>query len=245
MRRTPASSQTSGSPPPRDRPRVRHGSGVRGVVAGEPGKSAGRASTPATQIRPPLTMETRSPKMLAPPCPTRRRPDEAHRPPRRGRSPCRRPRSASGVATCRIVDRNTALTMSAAPARARNPPRSRGRENPNAAMARPHTTMATMTARPCRRTRCSRPEKTAPVRAPIAGAASSRPTDPAPPRRTSRPRRGTAPEACRRPSPRCRRGTTSAGCACAGTAAPRRRTPTRPSPRPDCANGGSGGSRGA
>ena len=98
------------------------------------------------------------------------------------KTPCSRPRNASGVATCRIVERNTALTMSAPPAMARkSTPTHSTRVKPNAAIASPHTTTATITASPCRRTRASPPEKVAVISAPTAGAAASTPTVAAPP----------------------------------------------------------------
>ena len=43
--------------------------------------------------------------------------------------------------------------------------------SPNATMAAPHTTTATITAQACRWTRASQPVVSAPIRAPAAGAA--------------------------------------------------------------------------
>ncbi len=84
-----------------------------------------------------------------------------------------RPRSASGTASWRIVERNTALSTSAAPATARSVRASQNSRvtRPNAVMAAPHPITAQITARPWCRMRLTHPVVRAPRRAPADGAA--------------------------------------------------------------------------
>ncbi len=85
------------------------------------------------------------------------------------KTPPSRPRISSGAAACRMAVRNTADTMSASPARARQSTASHSTSaRPNRVMAAPHTTMAASTATPCRCTRPSQPENSAPSSAPTA-----------------------------------------------------------------------------
>ena len=83
-----------------------------------------------------------------------------------------RPRNSSVMASCKMVDRSTAETMSMDPATARasNPNHSRW-TTPKRAMATPQAAITTMTVRPRRETRLIQPATTAMTSAPAAGAA--------------------------------------------------------------------------
>src|SRR4051795_5417644 len=157
------------------------GTGSSASYFANDGNNAASTPTPAMHASPPETTDSWVPKTAAT--------DPASTSPIRGppvtttmNTPCNRPRNASGVATCRIVLRKIALTMSAAPAM---PSRSNASHstlvNPNSAMEPPQMTTETRTAKPCRRTRPAQPDVTAPTSAPSDGAAASKPTVPAPP----------------------------------------------------------------
>ena len=123
------------------------------------------------QASPPLTTDTIGPNAAATP-PASTSPSRGPPATTTMKTPDSRPRSASGVAVCRIVLRNTALTMSAAPATASSTTPSHSiRAKPNPVIASPHTTIATSTASPCRCTRPSQPPNVAPSSAPTAMAA--------------------------------------------------------------------------
>jgi hypothetical protein len=92
-------------------------------------------------------------------------------------TPCIRPRMSSGAAVCSIEDRSTALTMSPAPATARNSTAShRVGASPNPMIATPQTTMAASTTAPCRSTRDTHPDVSPMSRAPIETPANSQPS---------------------------------------------------------------------
>src|ERR1700760_4745551 len=107
--------------------------------------------TEARQIRPPETTEKEGEAIAA------TLPDSTS--PRRGppattrlKTEFTRPRIRSGVSTCIIVERQTALTESAAPARAKNAAAGQMLlTKPAAAMKRPQKATATSTIRPSRR----------------------------------------------------------------------------------------------
>ena len=87
--------------------------------------------------------------------------------------PPRRPRISSGVTVSTIVERNTALTWSAAPAAASSSSATQSVVvKPNAAIATPQPQAAITIARPCRCTRITHPETSDAANAPTAGAAN-------------------------------------------------------------------------
>ena len=86
--------------------------------------------------------------------------------------PVSRPRMLSGVALSMIVERKTALTLSAAPATASSSePAQSVFVKPNAAIAIPHPAAAITTASPCRRTCGIQPDASDETSAPAYGAA--------------------------------------------------------------------------
>src|SRR5919204_1999514 len=92
------------------------------------------------------------------------------------------PRSESGVTVHKIVPRRTALTLSAAPAAARNSKASqRDSAKPKATIAAPQSDAATATISPCLRTCPIQPERSDATRAPAYGDAYITPSVPAPP----------------------------------------------------------------
>src|SRR3954447_19100305 len=85
-----------------------------------------------------------------------------------------------------MVCRYTAETRSAAPPTAKSATASHSElAKPDAATARPQTTMATTSATPCRWTRRIHPDDSPATEEPIATAANSQPTAPCPPNRSS------------------------------------------------------------
>ena len=92
-----------------------------------------------------------------------------------------RPRIASGVTVWLIVERHTALTLSAAPAIASSTAASASEPaRPASAIAAPHTATAHSTMRPRRRACSSQPVVSAATVAPADTAANSRPVPSAP-----------------------------------------------------------------
>src|ERR1700733_6140825 len=96
-----------------------------------------------------------------------------------------RPRIASGVTVWLIVERHTALTLSAAPASANRAIAAHSeRTSPANAIATPHASTAQITIRPRRRTCVSQPVLSAASVAPAETAANKAPVPAAPPGET-------------------------------------------------------------
>jgi hypothetical protein len=134
------------------------------------GTNAATAAIPTRHASPPDTTEVSKPRLAT--VPDSRSPSRGPPATTTMNTPCMRPCISSGAACCRIVERNTALTMSAAPAAASSStPTHSVVVRPNAVIATPQATIASSTARPCRLTRPNQPPPSAPIRAPAATAA--------------------------------------------------------------------------
>src|SRR5258708_5064251 len=116
------------------------------------GNASATRRVPNTQAMPPLTIENRSDVADAT-TPASTLPSGGALATCMNSIPVKRRRRASGVALSMIVERMTALMLSAAPARASSTsPIHNPREKPKAAIAIPHADAAIATASPWRRT---------------------------------------------------------------------------------------------
>ena len=130
----------------------------------------------STTTTPPDTIATVTATALAR-APARRSPSRGPPATTTMKTPCIRPRISSGAASCSIDERSTALTMSPAPATARNSTASHSESRQAEADDRhaPHRDRASTTA-PCRSTRDTQPEVSPMSSAPMETPANSQPS---------------------------------------------------------------------